>query len=317
MSKLDSYSIRKNIGKSSPLKYDVFPDKLKNQIIHIWRNFLMRNSVTDKLAEIAWKNIHDKLAELHGEKKLFPRGDLLSNFYQIQRVIEYFDKIAEIDYLLDVVEISFSVMKKIEPVMKKSFYNDYQPFEYNIEQAIEDLNDRFSNNQIGYEYKNGRIIKIDNKLLNADIVNSTLKLTDNEVFQNSNDEFISALEHFRFNRYKESITDCLKSFETTLKIVCKENKWEYLEDKDTVSALIDICIKNGLFPKYLLNEFTSLSSLLKSGSATIRNRNSAHGQGVNKKKVPKHLASFMIYLTGATINYIIDSNEAMVSTNKI
>jgi len=150
--------------------------------------------------------------------------------------------------------------------------------------------------------------------LHDGIVDVTLKLTNNSIFENSNDEFLSALEHFRSNRFKECLTDCLKSLETTLKIVCKENNWVFDQDKDTASILIDICINNGLFPKYLLTEFTSLASLLKSGSATIRNRNSAHGQGARKINVPKHLASFMIYLTGSTINFIIESNEKIVST---
>ena len=140
------------------------------------------------------------------------------------------------------------------------------------------------------------------------IITVTLDLTNNKIFENSNVEFLSALEHFRERRYMECLNDCLKSYETTLKIVCTQNKWTYDEDHATISNLIDICIANNLFQKHLLSEFASLSSLLKNGSATIRNKNSAHGRGPIKKVIPKHLASFMIYLTGSTINFIIDSN---------
>jgi len=310
MSKLESYSTRKNFNGTLTLEYDNFPIKLKNQIIHVWNNFLKKNSVPEKMSEIAWGQIHNRLSELHGEKELYPRCDVFGNeYYQVFRVTQYFEKVTDIDYLLDIVEVSFSILSNIEQVIKENFYHNYVPFVYSIKQAIEDLNDRFCINRIGYEFYNGKIIKIDKKILHDGIVDETLKLTNNDIFENSNDEFLSALEHFRYKRYKECLTDCLKSLETTLKIVCKQNNWKFDQDKDTASILIDICINNGLFPKYLLSEFTSLSSLLKSGSATIRNKNSAHGQGVKKINVPKHLASFMVYLTGSTINFIIESNE--------
>jgi hypothetical protein len=98
-----------------------------------------------------------------------------------------------------------------------------------------------------------------------------------------------------------------------LKIICTDNNWTYDEERDTASSLIDICANKGLFPKYLLTEFKSITSVLKSGSGTLRNKNSAHGQGITKKKVPKYLASYMIYLTGSTINFMIDLNINKVS----
>lgn len=315
MSKLESYSIRNRENKKMPLEYDNFPVKLKNQIIHIWRNFMNKNSVPESISETAWGHIHNKLAEIHGEKELHPQYDFMgAKYYQIFRVTEYFEKVTDINSLLDIVEVSFAILTNIETVIRDNFPNNYTPFSYTIDQAINDLNDRFNVNRIGYELKNGIIIKIDKELLHKEIVDATLNLTDNHLYENTNDEFISALEHFKFKRNKECLTDCLKSFETTLKIICKENSWKYDEDRDTASSLIDICITNGLFPKYLLSEFTSLVNLLKSGSATIRNKNSAHGQGAKKISVPKHLASFMIYLTGSTINFIIESNNKKVST---
>jgi hypothetical protein len=314
MSKLDSFSLRNNSNNSSPYIYDDLPDKLKNQIIHIWNRFMNENSIKANVKEIAWGQIHNSIAELHGEKELHPKNTFLGdNYYNIYRVTQYFDKTKEVDKLLDIIEISFEILGKIENAIKIKTPNEYTPFIYKQEDAIEDLNDRFNINRVGYEFVNGIIIKIDQKLLHDSIVTKTLNLTENIIFENSNEEFLSALNHFRFNRHMECLNDCLKAYETTLKIVCTENKWIYEEDKATVNNLIDICIENGLFSKHLISEFTSLSSLLKSGTATIRNKNSAHGSGPIKKIIPKHLASFMIYLTGSTINFIIESNSNKIN----
>ena len=75
----------------------------------------------------------------------------------------------------------------------------------------------------------------------------------NDFYQNANDEYISAHEHFRHGRNKECLNDCLKAFETTMKIICSKNKWEYDKDHDTASKLIKICLEKDIFPKYLSN----------------------------------------------------------------
>ncbi len=157
--------------------YDKFPIKLKNQIFHIWKNFLNKNKVPENITQGVWKLIHDSLAELHGLKELHPSSDDYGvEYYQFYRVTQYFEKVTEIDSLLDIVEKSFEILKKIEPAIKKAKPYNHTPFTYTIENAIEDLNDRFSHNRIGYELKNGRIIKIDKELLHKKIVDITLIL---------------------------------------------------------------------------------------------------------------------------------------------
>ena len=127
-------------------------------------------------------------------------------------------------------------------------------------------------------------------------------------FKNANEEFLSAHEHYRHKRNKECLKDCLKALETTMKVICKLNNWEFGET-DTAKKLLDTCIKNGLIPTFLMSHFTSLRTSLESGVPTIRNKLGGHGQGNTKITVPAHFASYMLYLTGTTINFLVSCQQ--------
>jgi hypothetical protein len=148
------------------------------------------------------------------------------------------------------------------------------------------------------------------EILHLEVTKKAIKILNDKDFENANEEFINAHEHFRHDRFKECLNECLKSFESVLKILIDKNGWLY-NDKDTAKALIDIAFKNKLIPTYLQNSFTGIRTILESSAPTIRNKNSGHGQGPEKIIVPQHLASYMLYLTGATIIFLVDSNNVM------
>ncbi len=125
---------------------------------------------------------------------------------------------------------------------------------------------------------------------------------------NANEEFQSALSHFRKASYKETLNDCLKTFESTMKIICTENGWKYKET-DTAKKLISICMEKGLLLKNLDSNYSSLLNLLESGIPTIRNKKGGHGQGPKKIVVDEKLASYMIDLTASTVKYLIGNSK--------
>src|SRR5690606_3743387 len=116
------------------------------------------------------------------------------------------------------------------------------------------------------------IIRIDSKLLHREIINKTVNLTNNELFANANEEYLSALHHLQHERNKEALNDSLKAFESTLKIIFNKLGWPY-ESSATSSKLLEICFHNELIPKYLTMHFTSLRATLSSGIPTLRNKN--------------------------------------------
>lgn len=304
----DLYSQR-NMKPHDVLSYDSMTEKLKIQIEHIWKNYFLQ--IEEDIREEIWKTIHSALCEVHGKKSLFPDSFGTRYFYS-SKVEHYFDEITSIDEILDVIEIVFRWINKIPKFSQQAHFKlegNYKP-----EQAIKDLNARFLENGIGYEFHDRNIIRVDNTILHNDIIIETFQFLSTPTFKNANDEFLSAHEHFRHKRQKECLTDCLKALETTMKIICQENGWQY-NKSDTAKQLIDNCIKNKLIPDFLLSHFNSLRTSIESGVPTIRNKLSGHGQGTTKIIVPDHYASYMLYLTGTTINFLVSCHREIKPPN--
>jgi hypothetical protein len=93
-----------------------------------------------------------------------------------------------------------------------------------------------------------------------------------------------------------------------MKSICTKRKWAF-NQKDTAKALIDVCMKNGLVPQLIQNHIGGVRAALESGIPTIRNRLSAHGQGVQVVDVPPYYASYMLHLTATTIQFLVESEK--------
>ncbi len=177
----------------------------------------------------------------------------------------------------------------------------------NPDDAINELNGRFREAGIGYQFESGEIIRIDSQYVHAEIVKPVLALLGKEKqYSGANFEFLKAHEHYRHKRYKECLVECLKSFESLMKAICDKYKWSYNQN-DSAKKLINICLSNNLVPAYLQNQFSSLGTLLESGVPTIRNKEGRHGQGISVTHVPEHLASYTLHLTATNLLFLVNS----------
>jgi hypothetical protein len=154
------------------------------------------------------------------------------------------------------------------------------------------------------------MIRVDSQLIHAKVVRPTLTLLAAKEYAGANVEFLKAFEHYRKGDTKECLNECLKAFESTMKIICEKRKWPY-KQTDTASTLIDTCFKNGLVPQEMQSHIGAVRAALESGIPTIRNRRSAHGQGVQVIEVPPHYASYMLHLTATTIKFLVESEKAL------
>lgn len=222
--------------------YDAIEIKLKNQIYHIWNDFFDQK-VFDNYEEKAKEEIFKQLCKTEGKKKLYHDIYGYRNDYEKQ-VEKYFEEISDVEKILDVIQITFYYVELVEKLVLNN--NPYTSINYSAKEAIEDLNYRFKENGVGYEYSNGKIIRIDNKLLHQETIKFTLLLLTEKKYKNANDEFIKAHEHFKHRRNQECLNECLKSFESTMKIICDENKWLYNQN-DTAKPLINILITNNFY----------------------------------------------------------------------
>jgi hypothetical protein len=69
--------------------------------------------------------------------------------------------------------------------------------------AIEELNNRFRESGIGYQFESGEVVRVDSQFIHSDVVKPTLQILGNsQEFAGANDEFLSAHEHYRHQRFK-------------------------------------------------------------------------------------------------------------------
>ena len=177
--------------------------------------------------------------------------------------------------------------------------------------AIEELNGRFKEHVIGYQYCSPRIIRIDDELIHAEVVKPALRLLEDKHFAGAREEFLMAHEYYRKNNSKDALTNCLKALESVMKAICDKRGWSY--DKNaTAKSLIKVCFDNGLIPSFWDQHYSSLRSLLESSVPTGRNKLGAHGQGTKPVSVPNHLVAYMLHMTASAIVFLANAEQSLV-----
>ena len=205
--------------------------------------------------------------------------------------------------VFDMMELA--IKYRINQSKNDGFYDE--EIEY-INDFQKSINTCFKESSMGYEMVNGQIIRKDSEVTFTEIIEPTITLTYNELFENVNIDFVNAIKEYQTGDNKDCIVKLLKAFESTLKIICDEKGWEYNET-DRCSKLIDICFDNDLVPQDMKSEFTSLNSLLKSGILPVRNNFAGHGEGSEEKVVEDYLARYAINVTGSCILFVIEASD--------
>jgi uncharacterized protein DUF7014 len=98
--------------------------------------------------------------------------------------------------------------------------------------------------------------------------------------------------------------------ESTLKIICHEQKWPF-DETDTAKNLLDVVFKHGLVSKHLQNAFGGLRAILENAVPTTRNRMSGHGAGVTPVAIPAHLAGYVLHITASSILFLVEAEKEL------
>ncbi|GKK33678.1 STM4504/CBY_0614 family protein [Klebsiella variicola] len=281
-------------------QYTNLPNNFRVQVIHIVKETIGEDHGRGSDPGGVYKGINDTLCREYGVFKLrdYPK----SNF---EAVYDFFLNEKDIERCLDVIELSFKAID----VYVREYHWRFHGQQQKCDAAIEELNVRFKEAGIGYQFESGELVRVDSQFIHSDAVKPTLQILGrSQEFAGANDEFLSAHEHYRHQRFKECLNDCLKSFESLMKAIHKRRSWEY-GSTDTAKKLISSCLSNGLIPDYMQNQFSSLRILLESGVPTIRNKEGGHGQGDEVTNVPEHLASYTLHLTASNLLFLAKCDE--------
>lgn len=285
--------------------YDQLPYELRVQAIYIVHDALgssyLEQSGFTSPAYKAYVEIIEHLLRHLGRNRL-AEGDvpetILANFLLREQNVEHW---------LDAIELSCRMMHVVGNDLN---YKQLMTLKLSAGEAIADLNHRFLQHGVGYQYVSGNIIRCDSQFLHAQVVKPALDLLREKRYQGANDEFLKAHEHYRKGEIKDCLADSLSALESTLKTICQKRHWPF-KPTDTAKPLLDICFKHGLIPPFLQSHYSALQSTLESGVPTVRNKLGGHGQGSQVVNVPPHYGAYALHLTASAIQFLIEAEKAL------
>lgn len=295
---------RERAGQPDVYQYDDLPNALRVQVIQIWRSALGRYmEAHPSYREIDWSEIHDTLAREMGRFNLGMPGDLAS------AQCEQFVLNADTDGVLDIVELTFRYIDVV--IRDRDAYDvNESGITQSADDAIEELNHRFREHGVGYQFEGGEIMRVDSQYVHAEAVKPAISLLNAAGFEGASEEFLDAHEHYRKGEHADAMSDALRAFESTMKAICDQNGWGYPSNA-TAQPLVKIVLDNRLVPKYMETHLAGLRNTLQAGLPTVRNKNSGHGQGLLSKNVPDYFAGYALHLAATNIVFLVEAHEAL------
>jgi hypothetical protein len=280
------------------LNYEL-PGPLREQIIQIWGDILppWRHFEDDLygMTQRPWQNQQwDEILKLLCRSLGRAR---LANHENPQHQIESFFRVADVAQAWSVVEAVFAVASA-----NSSMEEEWK-------EAVSDLSERVQQHGVGFEFDGVEVLRIDNRLIHAEVVRPALLLLSRNGFEAAEAEYVKAHEHYRHERYKEAINDALKAFESTMKCIGKIREIE-LDPHATAKPLIDAMVKGGVLPESLTSHFYGLQDALVLGLPRQRNRRAGHGDGEKVVVVERHEAAHCLHLAAANIVFLVESHVA-------
>jgi len=294
------------------------PENLRVQIIHIWGDALGNPSrVYDPQGNIN-SAYQDVVEVLRREYSVFAlredTPDQNNDRYAYNELCQFFldtkpfRGVDATDKALDVIELTF---RWIDHIARQFSYLGRQNSDEIADSAIEELNARFREHGIGYTYSDGKIIRVDSEFVHAEAVKPTLTVLRQRGFESAQSEFLAAHEHYRQGKYSETLVECYKAFESTMKIICTKRNWEFDKSKGAAD-LVRVCLAEGLVPPYWQSHFSGLRSILEAAIPAPRNRQAGHGAGAQvAKPIPPELVSYVLHMTAATILFLTEAERVL------
>lgn len=278
-------------------EYETIPQKFRNQLFFILEDVLDSYPLS---FESLWDIVHDYFAREIGVKSLgegphfdgYGKGD-----------IEYFISTCDTIPLLDFIDFTWHFINGLKEETDIKYNEDHCQ---KIDGSLSELNYRLKQNNLGYEYINGELIRIDNKLLHGIVVKPALYLLNSEDFDGAEEEFRKAFEFRRKGDNKNSILEALKAFESTMKTICDKKGYAYDSNKDTAQKLISTLEKNNFYPSYMNNHLTSLRTTLESGLPVLRNKNAGHGQGATVVNISDEFTEYALHLAATNMVLLVN-----------
>ena len=182
-----------------------------------------------------------------------------------------------------------------------------------ISLAVEELNTRFKQHGVGYEFSNNNFLRIDSQFVHGEIVKPALNLLTDSDYSRAQEEFMAAHGYHLDGDAMGALNECSKSLESVLKIICAKRKWQH-NPNDGFGKLLEKVTEKGLIPKHWKTLFPALANLL-AGVSKARNELSGHGRGSQEAvSIPPHVAAYAMHMTAAAIFFLVTAEKEYRAT---
>lgn len=314
MYKLYSERIKNKDGEPEVYIYDEFPEAFRNQVFYIMTDIL------DELGDCCceWDDLHDEFCREKG-LKLLGDWNVTRGGYGKHNIEQFISKASSPEFL-DFLDFAFYIFngEGREVDVPQCYYNIFEGSVKNnnydtiikevnngIDKAIAELNYRFKQHNLGYEFLKGEIIRIDNKVLHQEVVKPALRLLYEEGFEGAEEEFRKAFGYRRKGDNKNVILEAEKAFESTMKTICDKKSYTYDKEKDTAKKLIEILETNNFYPAYMSSHMANLRITLETGLPVVRNKKAGHGQGRAIEPISDEYAEYALNLAATNIVLLV------------
>lgn len=242
----------------------------------------------------------------YGILRLVPRGMIATDV--MGEMIDFLLSEARVERILDMIEHSFSMFN----ILYERCYS-YRS-SVNVPGLAAELNKRFKQHGIGFQFTGCIVVKMSDPFIHDNMLIPVLRTLSPPKFDGPRQELLEALKNYRNGLLAQSLVECGKALESTMKVICNGRGWEYKKNKATAKALIQVLFEKELLPSQLQNHFSAIRQQLESCIPPLRNqRGVSHGQGDVVVEIPDHIAKYALHMTIVTIQMLIEADEAKAS----
>lgn len=219
----------------------------------------------------------------------------------------YLIDVQSVDDFLSAVEIACIYLDGVDAIYRAKGSRGARQ---NGKDALEEINGRFIQHSVGYQFENMHLIRIDSQIAHAEIIKPALNLLTAAIFGKANDDFMTAHRHYRAGEYKDCVTSANRAYESMLKAICDKEGWAYGKG-DRAAELVTLVTNQGLFTHDFDKSFTAYVAMMKAGLPAVRNDAGGHGGGLRAEAVGPHIARFALNLTASNLLFLGEAYATM------
>jgi hypothetical protein len=296
-------------GKPDVYQYEDLPPALRRQIAMIAQATMGPWGSVTSMGEVTWKGQNHAAWEALDEalRREFGVFQLTKDRCPDERVLNFL-LTAPPKQALSVIEVIFRVIDRSRQSLRGWRLHEGYAHPQDPNDAIEELNHRFREHGVGYQYVSGSIIRLDDDFTHGEVIRPALALLAGKEFSAADSYFRAAHRHYREGEGSQAMGEALKALESTLKAIFDQRSWPYASNA-TAKPLLDIAFAQGLLPTSQLSYMAGVRAQLESGLPTTANPN-RHGQPTPSVP-PDYLVRFALQQAASSITLLVEAHRAL------